>query len=63
VQTPLPTIAPPSPTSPFGIFYGMVAWLADMFMKNMYLFLIVAAIAVAFYVNRRRKGRDPLRFK
>jgi hypothetical protein len=41
----------------------MVAWLADMFMKNMYLFLIVAAIAVAFYVNRRRKGRDPLRFK
>ena len=63
VQTPLPTIAPPSPTSPFGIFYGMVAWLADMFMKNMYLFLIVSAIAVAFYVNRRRKGRDPLRFK
>jgi hypothetical protein len=67
--TPAPTqliptkIAPPSPTSPFGVFYGMVAWLADMIMKNLYLFLIVAAIAVAFYVNRRRKGRDPLRFK
>jgi len=63
VQTPLPTIAPPQPTSPFGVFYGMVAWLADMIMKNLYLFLIVAAIAVAFYINRRRKGRDPLRFK
>ena len=63
VQTPLPTIAPPQPTSPFGIFYGMVVWLADVFMKNMYFTLIVAAIAVAFYVNRRRKGRDPLRFK
>jgi PKD repeat protein len=63
VQTPLPTIAPPSPTSPFGVFYGIVAWLADLFMKNMYLFLIVAAIIVAFYANRRRKGRDPLRFK
>jgi hypothetical protein len=63
VQTPLPTIAPPQPTSPFGIFYGMVVWLADVFMKDMYFTLIVAAIAVAFYVNRRRKGRDPLRFK
>jgi hypothetical protein len=63
VQTPLPTIAPPQPTSPFSIFYGMVAWLADMIMKNLYLFLIVAAIVVAFYINRRRKGRDPLRFK
>jgi beta propeller repeat protein len=63
VETPLPTIAPPQPTSPFGVFYGMVVWLADLFMKNMYLFLIVAAIAAAFYVNRRRKGRDPLRFK
>jgi len=56
VQTPLPTIAPPQPMSPFGIFYGIIVWLADMFMKNMYLVLIVAAIAVAFYVNRRRKG-------
>jgi beta propeller repeat protein len=63
VQTPVPTIAPPQSTSPFSIFYGMVVWLADVFMKNMYLFLIVAAIAVAFYVNRRRKGRDPIRFK
>jgi hypothetical protein len=41
----------------------MVVWLADVFMKNKYLILIIAAIAVAFYVNRRRKGRDPLRFK
>jgi beta propeller repeat protein len=63
VHTPLPTIAPPQPTSAFGIFYGMVVWLADLCMKNGYLILIVAAIVVAFYINRRRKGRDSLRYK
>jgi beta propeller repeat protein len=63
VPTPLPTIAGPLPTSPFGIFYGLVMWLADISMKNLYLVLIVLAIVVAFYMNRRRKGRDILRYK
>jgi beta propeller repeat protein len=63
VPTPLPTIAGPTPTSPFGVFYGLVRWLADISMKNLYLVLIVLAIVVAFYLNRRRKGRDTLKFK
>ncbi len=63
VHTPLPTIAPPQPTSTFGIFYGMMVWLADLGMKNGYLILIIAAIVVAFYINRRRKGRGSLRYK
>jgi hypothetical protein len=63
VPTPLPTIAAPPPTSAFGIFYGLVMWLADICMKNIYLVLIVLAIVVAFYINRRRKGRDTLKYK
>jgi beta propeller repeat protein len=58
-----PPITAPAPSSAMAIFYGMMLWVAEVCAKNIYLVLILASVAFAFFLFGRKKRLDRVRYK
>ncbi|WAC05182.1 MAG: PKD domain-containing protein [Methanoregula sp.] len=63
MEVPPETIPTPSPSSPLGIFYNMVIFIAGIAVKNLYLILIIIAIIAILYLKGRRGRLDKIRYK
>ena len=50
---PAETPAPP-PGTAFNIFIGMMGWATDLMLKNAYIVVIVAVLAIAYGMKKRR---------
>jgi len=62
MAAPPEAIPTPASSSPVGIFYNMVVFIANLAIRNLYLVLIVIAILAAFYLKGRRGRLDKIRY-
>ncbi|PKL70513.1 MAG: hypothetical protein CVV30_03940 [Methanomicrobiales archaeon HGW-Methanomicrobiales-1] len=54
MKAPLETPAPPPPGTALNFFIGMMAWVTDLVIKNVYILAIVIILGIAYFVKKRR---------
>jgi len=53
-QAPPPVTPAPPPGTALNIFMGMMTWIADLVIKNVYIFVIVVVLGVAYVIKKRK---------